>query len=154
MKKEHSVAIPIKKGLWIKDGEDAVLLGSQCVNCKEIVFPKKENNFCPQCHKKGLTEIKLSSEGIIHAFTVVNQQPAGGFYKGPVPYAYGIVRLPEGVNIMTLYTACDWEEMKIGQKSEMVIEKLYEEDGQEVLTFKFAPVFTNGKALNSEGEFI
>lgn len=154
MKIEDNIAVPIKEGLWIQDGENSVLLGSQCTNCREVIFPKKDNNFCPQCHTKGLTEIKLSGEGTINGFTVVNQQPAGGFYKGPVPYAYGIVRLPEGVNIMTLFTACDWEKMKIDQKAQLVIEKLYEEEGQEVLTFKFSPMFTNGKALNSEGEFI
>lgn len=141
MKSEFSRAIPIMKNMWIGEGREAVLIGSQCNHCEEMFFPIKVSNFCPQCHSKGMSHVNLSKEGRIHAFTIVNQQPAGGFYKGPVPFCYGIVCLPDGVNIYTQFTKCDWGQMKIGQKAQFVIEKLYEQGDQEILTYKFAPIF-------------
>jgi len=119
----------------------SVLIGSKCTHCTELFFPKKENDFCPQCHEVGLVEVKLSGLGVVQAVTVVNQQPAGGFYKGSVPYAFGIIQLPEGVNIYSLITDCDWEKIKIGQKARMVVEQLYEHEGQKVMTYKFNPIF-------------
>ena len=138
MKAENDGAFPKR---WVDDGADPVLIGSQCSMCEEIYFPKKETNYCPQCDSEGLSQINLTREGSIQAFTIVYQQSAGGFYKGPVPYCYGIVCLPEGVDIYTLFTDCKWEQMKFGQKAKLRIEKLYEQDGQDILTFKFEPIF-------------
>ena len=92
--------IPLKEGLWVMPSspeEKPLLIGSKCLSCGEIYFPKKEKGWCIQCQKKSLEDVKLSRKGKIASFTVVMQQPGGGFYKGPVPYAYGCVDLPEGV---------------------------------------------------------
>lgn len=138
---ENRNSVMIKKGLWTEHDGGASLIGSRCTGCGEVFFPKKENDFCPHCQNRGMEECLLSNEATIQSYTVVHQLPAGGFYKGPVPYSYGIVRLPDGVNTYTLFTDCDWEQMECGQKARLVIEKLYEQDGQEVLTFKFDPIF-------------
>jgi len=133
--KEH-----VKAGLWEEAGAEAYLVGSSCGACGEIFFPKKESGFCPHCQHKSLADARLSGEGTISTFTVVCQQPGGGFYKGPVPYAYGVVRLPEGVNVQTLFTGCEPEKIKVGLKARLVIEELFEEDGSIIDTYKFAPV--------------
>ena len=69
------------------------------------------------------------------------QPPAGGFYKGPVPYAFGLVELTEGLEIVTLFSVDDFSELEVAREVELVIEKLCDDDeGNEVLTFKFRPV--------------
>ena len=86
----------------------------------------------------------MNTKGKITTYTVVYQRPAGGFYKGAVPYAYGMVQLVDEINVETQFTCDDLEDLRIGLEGKMVIEKLHEEeDGTEVLAYKFAPVFPN-----------
>ncbi|MFZ5631501.1 MAG: Zn-ribbon domain-containing OB-fold protein [Bacillota bacterium] len=132
--------VPLKEGLWLLSDGEVRLVGSGCSLCGEIFFPKKESKFCPHCQREGLQDVILGNRGKISTYTVVCQQPAGGFYKGPVPYAYGVVQLPEGVNVETLFTGCDLGKIKTGLEARLVIEKLHEaEDGTEVVTYKFVP---------------
>ncbi|OHE24617.1 MAG: hypothetical protein A3J94_09030 [Syntrophus sp. RIFOXYC2_FULL_54_9] len=63
------------------------------------------------------------------------------YYRGDVPYAIGYVELPEGVRVETLFSTSDFEQLRIGLDVELVIERLHEdEEGNEVLTYKFRPV--------------
>jgi uncharacterized protein len=135
--------VSVMEGLWTltPDGKDYCLVGSKCLNCEELYFPKREKNICLNCFSTELEEVQLSKSGKISSFTVVYQAPAGGYYKGPVPYAYGFVVLPEQVKIMTLFTGCDLETLQVGTEAELVIEKLFDEDdGIEINTYKFKPV--------------
>jgi uncharacterized OB-fold protein len=137
-------AIPLREGLWknLRNGnEQARLIGSRCSSCGEIFFPKKEKNWCVHCNRPALKETTLSNKGKIATYSVVMQQPGGGFYKGPVPYAYGCVDLEDGVRIETLFSADNFDQLEVGMDVELVIERLYtDNDGNEVVTFKFKPV--------------
>ena len=95
---------------------------------------------CQNCQATDLEEILLSRKGKIYSFTSV-MQPPGSRYRGPVPYAFGWVELPEGVRVETLYAGCDLQELHIGMKVELVIEKLHDNDkGNEVVCHKFRPI--------------
>jgi len=134
--------IPLDEGMWTTEAPDELprLVGSQCTVCGEIFFPKKEKGWCLRCHKRTLKDTLLGRAARIVSYSVVMQQPGGGFYKGPVPYAYGEVDLPEGVRIVTLFSCDDFDELERGQNVELVIDKLHEdEQGNEVVTFKFRP---------------
>jgi len=150
MTSEEKARIPIRKGLWEQSGEGAVrLIGSECLSCGEIFFPVQDSGICTHCQRDRLEDIRLCSQGVITSFSVVYQKPAGGFYNGPVPYAYGFVKLPEGVKVETLFTGCDLEELEVGMEVSLVIEKLCEnEDGTEVLTYKFQPVKKQSACFN------
>ena len=132
--------IPIEDGLWANpqvEGAAAQLIGSKCLSCGEIYFPKRKKSICIHCQQTKLTEIALSGRGKIASFSVIERAPAGGFYNGPVPYAYGDVNLDDGVVIRSLFTG-DFDELKIGAAVEMVFEKLYEDGcGDEIITYKF-----------------
>ena len=137
--------IPIEPGLWAEPEtprEKPRLIGSRCTICGEIYFPPKKKGWCLRCQKKSLEEVKLSNKGKIASFTIVEQAPAGGFYKGPVPYAYGFVDLTDQVRLKSLY-GHDLDKLQVGLEVELVIETLYEdEQGNDVTTFKFQPVTT------------
>jgi uncharacterized OB-fold protein len=139
---EGSKKIPIKEGLWTipsSHEEKPQLIGSRCNLCGEVFFPKKAYGICTYCQSRNLEEIKLSRRGKIYSFTVVIQRPPE-YYKGPVPYAEGFVELPEGVRVETLFTGCNFDDLKIGMDVEMVIERLHEdEEGNEIMVFKFRP---------------
>ena len=136
--------VPIKEGFWTTpsdSGEQVQLIGSKCSSCGEIFFPKKEKNWCVHCNKTTLEDILLGRKGKIVTFSVVMQQPGGGFYKGPVPYAYGCVDMEAGIRIETLFSTDDFDKLDVGKDVELVIEKLCDnEEGNEVLTFKFKPL--------------
>ena len=133
-------SIPIKPGLYkmaeSPKGEPR-LLASRCSSCGEFFFPKRQ--ICQNCQKLDLDEKILGPKGKIFSYSVVMQRP-GKHYRGPVPYAFGWVELPEGIRIETLFTQCDFKKLEIGLDVEMVIEKIYEnENGDEVVCHKFRP---------------
>lgn len=135
--------MPLKEGLWNTDSESGLpqLIGSKCEMCGELFFPKKEKGWCTHCQNRSLSDVILSREGKIASFSVVMQQPGGGFYQGPVPYSYGCVDLPEGIRVEALLCADDFSELDVGVPTEVVIEKLYDDDeGNEVVTFMFKPI--------------
>lgn len=133
--------VPIKEGLWrVSPGGEVRLIGSKCLSCGEVFFPRKESGICVHLQERDLQDIELSTAGKIMTFTVIYQQPGGTYYKGPVPYAYGIVDLTEGVRVETLLTGCDVEEFEVGMDVSLTLEKLGEdEEGRDVITFKFQP---------------
>ena len=134
--------IPLKEGMWTSEVKDKRprLVGSQCTACGEIFFPRKEKSWCLRCHKRTLKDTLIGREARIVSCSVVMQQPGGGFYKGPVPYAYGEVDLPEGVRIVTLFSCDDFDELERGKAVELMIDKLHEDEhGNDIITFKFRP---------------
>ncbi|MBW1682725.1 MAG: OB-fold domain-containing protein [Deltaproteobacteria bacterium] len=135
--------IPVREGLWSDpsaDGGEAQLIGSHCLTCGELFFPRQDSGLCSYCQSKDLEDIRLSSKGKIYSYTVVMQRPPV-YYKAEVPYAIGFVELPEGIRVETLFTGCDLEKLHVGMDVEMVIEKLHEDDeGNEIVAYKFRPV--------------
>jgi uncharacterized OB-fold protein len=135
--------IPVREGLWSEpsaDGEKAHLVGSHCLACGELFFPRQESGLCSYCQSKDLEDIRLSSKGKIFSYTVVTQRPPG-YYKAEVPYAIGFVELPEGIRVETLFTDCDLETLQVGVDVEMVFETLHkDEEGNEIVAYKFRPV--------------
>ena len=139
---DASKRIPVREGLWTEPaspGDTPRLLASQCRSCGELCFPKKENGLCGHCQSRELEEVELSGQGKVYSYTIVTQRPSD-FYKGEVPYALGFVELPEGIRIETLFTGCDPEVLHVGMDVEMVIERLYQDEGgHDVMAYKFRP---------------
>ena len=135
--------VPVLEGAWTAPSssrEKPQLIGSECPHCGEIYFPKKAKNLCVHCQREGLKDKKLSRHGQINTFSVIMQQPGGNYYHGPVPYAIGIVELPEGVYIETPLKADRLEDLSVGMEVELVIEKIWEDQtGTELIGFKFQP---------------
>jgi len=131
--------LPVREGLWTSD-EKPQLLGSQCHNCGEVFFPKRQDVLCSYCQSSSFKEINLSPRGKIYSYTVVMQRPPV-YYQAEVPYAIGFVELPEGIRVETLFTGGKLEDLRVGMEVEMLIDKLHtEEDGTEVYCYKFKPV--------------
>ncbi len=116
------------------------MLGSKCLSCAELFFPPKAPGIrCPHCYGLEMKEVELGGAGTLAAFTTVMQPPAGGYYRGPVPFSYGLVDLDEGVRVEALLGG-DAAQYRVGMRVRLVIETLYEnEDGAEVQVFRFRP---------------
>lgn len=132
-------ASPLKEGMWTVRDDKVYLLGSVCDTCGEVYFPPKEVNVCSHCQGEQLHTVELSTTGEVYSFSQVHQPPAGGFYKGTVPFIYGLVKLPDDV-IVQGHILADFDELKIGDKVEVVLDILYEGEEGPISVYKFRKV--------------
>lgn len=92
--------------------DDAGLLGGSCSACERRHFPFAA--WCPWCGADGTSEVRLSTEGTLWAWTAVLAPPPG--YEGEVPYGFGVVELPaDGLRVITRLTGSDVDAMAFGQ---------------------------------------
>jgi uncharacterized OB-fold protein len=138
--------IPIVEGVFTWPPDDPRLIGSRCETCGEYFFPKVKLCQNPDCPNKGdVKEVLLSKSGKLWSYTIQYYPPPPP-YRGPVPLIIGLMELPENLKVMGQLTSCKEEDLKIGMDMELVVEKLFEdEEGREVVTWKFRPAQANKK---------
>lgn len=129
--------IPVHENMWKEEDGIIHLIGCICEDCGEVFFPIKEASYCSNCQSNSLKEIELSQEGKIYSYTVAHQMPAGGYYKGTVPFVYGLVELPEGVLVQSHIICDDYNSISIGDKVKIVLDTLFVDDEYETITYKF-----------------
>jgi uncharacterized OB-fold protein len=142
MKKTNLERIPVIEGLFTLDPEEPKLIGSKCTSCGTYFFP--ETNCCsnPECKDKKIEQAFLSRRGKLWSYTVQYYPPPPPFRAQEpfVPFGIGLVELPEKVSVAGILTESDPEKLKIGMDVELILDKAYEENGKEVVTWKFTPV--------------
>lgn len=80
---------------------------------------------------------------MLYSYTIARNRPPGN-YVGPdpfQPFAIGLVELPEGLRILAPLTDCDLENLQIGVRLELKVQKAYEDaEGNDVVGYWFRPV--------------
>ncbi len=114
------------------------LEGAVCSTCGAKFFPPRQ--VCAECKSNKLEPFQFSGHGELYSFTTLYQAPLG--FEGGVPYAVGMVKLDEGPMVEAQLTDVNPDELKIGQRVEMVTRKLRElgDEGLIVYGYKFRPV--------------
>jgi uncharacterized OB-fold protein len=86
------------------------LLIQQCNDCgKPNMWPRYA---CPHCQSENLGWLQSKGEGVLHSFCVLRQGAPEGF-EGDLPYAIGVVKLDEGVQLLVRLEANrpdDWSD--------------------------------------------
>ena len=73
------------------------LLVQQCNDCGKLnMYPR---HACPHCQSLSLGWRKSSGRGVLHTFTVLRAGAPEGFEQD-LPYALGVVKLEEGVQLL------------------------------------------------------
>ena len=144
MEKTAKKQIPAVKGLFTMPPEEPHLLGTKCHSCGDYFFPRVDTCRNPHCSKaKPVEQVQLSKKGKLYSFTV-NHYPPPIFHKPDpfVPYALGIIELPEGIRVTSVIgTEYNENNLTVGMNMEMKVDKLYEDkDGNEVVSWRFLPV--------------
>lgn len=119
---------PVRAGLFTVD--PPALIGGRCERCGSLGFPRRE--VCPSCQHDEIAAVALSTTGIVHTFTIVRMTPPG--YRGEVPYAIGVVELPEALRVATTLTADDLEAIAIGDTCDVELITLGSGDDQVLST--------------------
>src|SRR5262245_49127155 len=122
---------------------DPQLSGSRCGDCGATTFPMQAR--CPQCSGDNMAELLLPRTGTLVAWTTQGFLP-GPPYAGKetaqtfTPFGMGLVQLGDVIRVEGRLTESDPEKLQFDMDVELTMVPLYtDDDGDEVLTFAFAP---------------
>ena len=125
--------VPIREGL-LTERIDGDLVGFRCKSCNHILPPLAMT--CYYCYGEDLERLALSRQGKLYSYTVV-YQPHKRF---EVPYAIGYIELPEGLRIFSHLKEKAGKPFQVGMDMELVVEKLWDENENEIIGPKFQPI--------------
>jgi uncharacterized OB-fold protein len=132
--------VPFREGLFIEESGKGFLLGAKCRHCGQITFPPGKT--CLNCMGNELESIHLSRNGTLYTYTIVHM-PSEHFTP---PYAVGWIELPEGIRIFSQIRGWQEQPLETGMDMALSFEKLWEEEGKEVIGYVFRPSSTGGGA--------
>lgn len=82
---------------WNSALREGVLPIQQCRSCQNYeMYPKFR---CPNCLGNDLEYVAAGGTGVLHSFAIVRAGCPSGFID-EVPYAVGVVKLSEGVQVL------------------------------------------------------
>jgi uncharacterized OB-fold protein len=128
--------------------ENPQLIGSRCDDCGATTFPVQGR--CPRCSGKNMAELPLPRRGTLVSWTTQGFPPVLPYAGDPtgasfVPFGVGLVQLGDVVRVEARLTENDPERLRFGMEVELEIVPFYvDENGDEVMTFAFAPVGGRG----------
>lgn len=134
---------PAIENLFTWPSEEPALIGSRCKDCGTYFFPKFHTNHKPTCISRETEEVLFSRKGELISYTIIHYPPSPPFVNPDpfVPFAVGLVKLPEGIMVLGILTGFSLEKIKTHMEVELVIGTLYtDENGDEALGWKFQPV--------------
>jgi hypothetical protein len=78
------------------------LLIQRCRRCG--AYQHYARPFCIACRDDDVEMVEAGGAGVLHSFTIVYRSP---YDDVPTPYVVGLVRLDEGVTLLTNVVDCD-----------------------------------------------
>jgi uncharacterized OB-fold protein len=137
--------IPIAEGLFTWPDDEPRLLASRCTDCDNHMFPTQQD--CPRCSGASTETVELGRRGTVWTWTVQGYPPKAPPFAGDDdperfrPFGVGYVEIDGKVRVESRLTEADPDELHIGMPVELVVDPLFvNDDGDEVVTFAFAPV--------------
>lgn len=114
------VVAPWARPFWDAAREGRLIL-QHCEDCDRVIhYPRMA---CPHCSSKNLDWKSASGRGTIYSFTVVESNAPSAF-AGDVPYVVAVIRLDEGVQMLSNIVECDHDELVCDLQVEVVFEHL------------------------------
>lgn len=107
-----------------KAARDGKLTLQRCNDCNEYIFYPRI--CCPHCFSDKVEWVEASGKGTVYSFTVVKNNPPSAFIND-VPYVVAVVRLAEGVQMLSNIVGCDPEEVRCDMPVQVTFEKLDDE---------------------------
>jgi uncharacterized OB-fold protein len=137
--------VPAVDGWFTLDDAAPALLGSRCASCGTYAFPK-ESFHCrnPHCAGTDFEEVPLSRRGRLWSYTD-NRYPPPKPYVAPdpfVPYAIAAVELEREKMVVLgqVVAGVGCDRLEAGMQMELVLDTLYRDGEQDVVTWKWRPV--------------
>lgn len=121
-KKPVPVVNPCAQPFWDAAREEKLKIQT-CSDCGENIFYPRL--FCPGCHSDALTWKECSGKGTVYSYTIVRNNAPSAFLAD-MPYVVAIIKLEEGVQMLSNVVGCDPEDVRCDMPVEVVFEKLDE----------------------------
>lgn len=127
------------------------LVGSRCVECQAIYFPRRPA--CPKCQGRNMEPYQCAHTGaVVIGWPQVNLVRLLGYADLPQRYI-AIVRLDDGLHIEAEIVDVTSDKVAAGLRVGLVFRKLRREsNGNEQYGYKFAPLPDNEKAETESKE--
>ncbi|OGO04066.1 MAG: hypothetical protein A2Y73_08665 [Chloroflexi bacterium RBG_13_56_8] len=123
---------PASPMFWRLNPEVYKLIGTKCEDCGHITYPRKK--ICPECGGLNIHDYRLGRTGTIHTYCVNWVLPPG--LEPPV--AVVIVELDGGGMYQGIITEiANPDQVKIGDRVEMVLKKVSADRGLNIYGYKF-----------------
>jgi len=120
--KPSPVVQPWAQPFWDAAKQQRLLL-QHCQDCGQTIhYPRIE---CPVCASQRLDWRAASGRGTIYSFTVVHSNAPSAFVAD-LPYVVAVIRLEEGVQMLSNVVQCDPTQLQCDQAVEVVFEPLNE----------------------------
>jgi uncharacterized OB-fold protein len=111
------------------------LMIQQCQSCRRHIFYPRI--ICPFCFSEQITWVESTGKGKIYTFSVVQNNAPSAFIPD-MPFIIAIVRLDEGVQMMTNIVGCDPSQVHCDMPVTVVFEKF----NDEITLPKFKPLLS------------
>ncbi len=99
---------------WEATTEGKLLL-PRCDDCGNVIWYPRA--FCPDCGSFNVTWFEASGRGTVYSFTI-NRRGQGDYRD--LAYVLAYVELEEGPRMLTNIVGCDVQDVRVGQKVEVV----------------------------------
>ena len=122
---------PFQEGLFTETGPGAFLIGSQCEACGKITFPP--SGICSNCFSDQNHAIHFGRFGTLFSYTTTFSPAA----RLTPPFSSGYVVTDEGTRVFAPLLPNEEIPFHIGQRMELEIAELWEEDGTAVTGYRY-----------------
>lgn len=137
--------VPIADHLFTWPSDDPRLLASRCTDCDNHMFPVQAG--CSRCGGASTETVELGRRGTLWTWTVQSYPPKAPPFAGDAdpatfePYGVGYVDIEGKLLLESRLTVADPADLDFDMEVELVLDPLFvNDDGDEVVTFAFAPV--------------
>jgi uncharacterized OB-fold protein len=110
-------------GHWAAAREGRLAL-QRCDDC--LRFTHYPSALCEHCLSTSFAMTEVSGDGTVETFSVVYRAFSPDF-EHDVPYAVALVKLDEGVNLLSWVVGIDPEEVRIGMRVHATFERISDE---------------------------
>ena len=110
------------------------LEGTKCNTCNTPFFPPRK--VCPKCRRKSkIVPFVFSGKGKVYSFTEISVPPKG--LERQIPYVLAIIELDEGPRVTGQIVDARYEDIKIGDRVEVVFRRLQQNDPEGIIHYGF-----------------
>jgi len=122
-KKPMPVVNPWARPFWDGMREEKLML-QKCSDCAKFIFYPRI--VCPHCFSDNLEWAQSSGKGTVYSYTVVENN-APSFFQDEMPFVVALIRLQEGVQMMSNIVSCEPSEVYCDMPVEVTFNKVSEE---------------------------
>jgi len=121
-KKPMPTINPWARPFWEGTREEKLVI-QKCSDCGKFVFYPRI--VCTHCFSDSLEWTQVSGNGSVYSYTVVENN-APSYFQEEMPYVVAIIRLQEGVQMMSNIVGCDPYSVYCDMPVEVTFDKIDE----------------------------